>query len=204
MKATTQKLAGGGNGDRDHGLDQARPPRAPALRRRASKHMLLRTSPVLAISVVLLWGAVQPVFASPAAPFRGSFVVTQALTPDPTCGGFHIVAEGSGRATGLGRTEALFDECADFVEEPGRVHVYGNVVLTSANGDELHLAVDKAGNLPDATGDVHVAGPYTVTGGTGRFAGATGHGTTTTDTNVTSVVATVNMVGTLVVDRRAG
>lgn len=141
--------------------------------------------------------------ASSAAPFRARFVVTQDITPDPACGGFEILAQGTGRATRLGRTQALFDECANFVQEPGRVHVYGSAVLTSASGDELHLAVDKAGNLPDPAGNVHVAGPYRVTGGTGRFAGATGYGTTTTETNVTSSVATVKLNGTLLVDRRA-
>ena len=80
-----------------------------------------------------------------------------------------------------------------------RVLVYGSAILTSASGDKLHLAVDKAGNLPDPTGNVHVVGSYRVTGGTGRFAGATGYGTTTTDTNVTSRVATVNINGTLIV-----
>ncbi len=129
--------------------------------------------------------------------------MTQEIAPDPVCRGLHILAKGSGEATGLGRTEAFFDECANFVQEPGRVHVYGSAVLTSASGDELHLAVDKVGNLPDPAGNVHVAGPYTVTGGTGRFAGATGYGTTTTDTNVTSSAATVTLIGTLLVDRHA-
>ena len=203
MNARTENPGGVEDGHPDHLRGQARPPRGPALMRRARKHMVLRSSAALSMSVVVLWGAVQPVFASSAAPFRARFVVTQDVTPGQACGGFDIFAQGSGQATRLGRTQALFDECANFVQEPGRVHVYGSAVLTSASGDELHLAVDKAGNLPDPVGNVHVAGLYRVTGGTGRFAGATGYGTTTTDTNVTSRVATVKLNGTLIVDHRA-
>lgn len=143
--------------------------------------------------------AVTPV--TPAAQdnsFKGEFVVTQKITPDPTCGGLHVLAAGTGSATHLGqRTRASFDECANFVVEPGRVHVYGSGVLTSPDGDELHLTLEKAGHLPDLAGNVHVAGTYTITGGTGRLDRATGTGTTTTDTNVTSALATVQMTGTL-------
>jgi hypothetical protein len=159
---------------------------------------VLRVLALFVMSVATLWASAGPVFASSGIPFRAHFVATEVITPDAACGGLHIVATASGWATHLGaRTMASFDECANFVEEPGRVHVYGTVVLTSHRGDELHLTVDKVGNAPDAAGNVHVAGPFTVTGGTGRFAGATGGGTTTTDTNVASNVATADLTGTL-------
>lgn len=74
---------------------------------------------------------------------------------------------------------------------------YGTLVLTAANGDEIRVWVDKVGDPPGPSGDAHVAGPYVVTGGTGRFSGATGAGTTTTDANVTSSAAVAGLVGTV-------
>ena len=70
-------------------------------------------------------------------------------------------------------------------------------MLTAANGDEAHVWVDKVGDLPGPNGDAFVAGPYVVTGGTGRFSGATGAGITTTDANVISSTAIAELVGTL-------
>lgn len=174
-----------------------------------STHVRLMILVLSAVLLVVLGGASH--FASPQAAaewpatpveqdnsFKAEFVVTQTITPDPTCGGLHVRATGTGPATHLGqRTRASFDECANFVVEPGRVHVYGSGVLASPDGDELHLTLNKAGKLPDLAGNVHVAGNYTITGGTGRFDRATGSGTTTTDTNVTSTLATVKLTGTL-------
>ena len=171
---------------------------AGARRQERRRPSVRRSAAALAVSVVVLGGLVAPVGASADTPFRGHLVATVELRPDPACGGFHITATATGRATHLGgRATAVFDECADFVREPGRVHVYGTAVLTAPNGDELRLWLDKSGNPPDAEGDVHVAGPYRVTGGTGRFARAAGSGTTTTGTNVTSTVALVELLGTL-------
>lgn len=48
----------------------------------------------------------------------------------------------------------------------------GSVTLTAANGDELRF--DYVGRLDPATG--RGTGTFTLTGGTGRFAGATGSG----------------------------
>jgi hypothetical protein len=176
---------------------------------RRSSHARIRLVAASAIAVTLAAGLMTGSLAQAApasatssdsetAPFEGRFVATEDITPDPTCGGLHILARGTGWASELGaRTTALFDECANFAIEPGRVHVYGNVVLRAPNGDELHLSLNKAGNLPDPTGNIHLTGTYTITGGTGRFDGATGAGTTTTDTNVNSTTSTATLDGTL-------
>ena len=51
--------------------------------------------------------------------------------------------------------------------------------LTAANGDTLTLTVSSIGIEDLATGIIRVVGRYSVTGGTGRFAGATGSGEVT-------------------------
>jgi polar amino acid transport system substrate-binding protein len=99
-------------------------------------------------------------------PFNGSFEGTQTLTPlQPP---FAIV---NGSATGTGTHLGLFT-----VEFPHRVNVAtragnGTYTFTAANGDTLNA---------DFTGQaqggpiVSIVEHATVTGGTGRFAGATG------------------------------
>ncbi len=158
---------------------------------------LLQSAMALSLTLVVSGGGMPSAAASSETPFRAAFDVAMSLTPDPGCGGFRVSGTGIGRATHLGAATITVDECVDFAMEPGRVHVYGSLVLTAANGDQLHVSVDKVGDLPGPTGDAHVAGPYVVSGGTGRFAEATGSGTTTTDANVITSTATAKLVGTL-------
>jgi hypothetical protein len=97
-----------------------------------------------------------------SVPFKGvaDAVITGAVQQgDET----HLTVSATGRATHLGeftRTESLV--------LAGGV-VTGTVVFTAANGDQLHA--DVAGGFTSPT---TVAGTYTFTGGTGRFADATG------------------------------
>lgn len=101
-------------------------------------------------------------------------------------------------ATQLGQATWAGGECADFAATPGRVHVRdGRAVLTSANGDELHLSYEADGNPPNLAGDTRVTGPFAITGGTGRFGGASGGGTLTVDANINRPDASVEMTGTL-------
>lgn len=158
---------------------------------------LLQGALALSLTVVVSGGGTPAVAAPTETPFRASFDVVMSLTPDSACGGFRVSGTGVGRAMHMGAATLSVDECVDFAMEPGRVHVYGTLVLTAANGDQLQVSVDKVGDLPGPTGDAHVAGPYVVSGGTGRFAGATGRGTTTTDANVVTSTATAKLVGTL-------
>lgn len=148
---------------------------------------------MLVVSVVWTF----PVGASTERPFKAYFEVEMTLTPSPQCGGFHVSGTGHGHATHMGASVITVDECVDFVREPGRVHVYGSFVLTAGNGDTLEVSVDKVGDPPGPTGDAFVSGPYVVRGGTGRFAGATGGGVTSTDANVFTSTATADLIGTL-------
>ena len=66
-------------------------------------------------------------------------------------------------------------ELVDFCAIPGGVSVTGSFVMTAANGDELHGELTTTGSFA-ANGDLIIDGAYDVTGGTGRFADATGSG----------------------------
>jgi hypothetical protein len=76
---------------------------------------------------------------------------------------------GTGTATQLGRyTEHVTGQ----VNLPTR-HGIGAATFTAANGDTLTATVDGQAT-PASPGVISIVEVYTITGGTGRFAGATG------------------------------
>jgi hypothetical protein len=81
----------------------------------------------------------------------------------------------SGKSDGLGKVTGSFTVTVDF-NHPianGFVLVSKTGSLVAANGDTINLAM--VGTFNVTTFDVHYV--FVVTGGTGRFAGATGNGT---------------------------
>jgi hypothetical protein len=81
----------------------------------------------------------------------------------------------SGNAEGLGQVTGSFTVTVDFNHPvaDGFVLVSKTGSLVAANGDTINLAM--VGTFNVTTFDVHYV--FVVTGGTGRFAGATGNGT---------------------------
>jgi hypothetical protein len=81
----------------------------------------------------------------------------------------------SGNAEGLGPVTGSFTVTVDFTHPvaPGFVLVSKTGSLVAADGDKIFLAM--VGTFNVTTFDVHYV--FLVTGGTGRFAGATGNGT---------------------------
>jgi len=86
---------------------------------------------------------------------------------------------GQGNATHLGLTNVSGVVGFDFSNFPYSLDVYYAATLTAANGDELF--VSSVATLTDVASppegmNYSMAGSFTITGGTGRFAGATGSG----------------------------
>ena len=73
----------------------------------------------------------------------------------------------------------------------------GTAVLTAANGDQLFTTASGTATFPDANGIVTFRGTDTVTGGTGRFAGASGSLTRTARVSVRVLNGTYEFDGTL-------
>jgi hypothetical protein len=126
---------------------------------------------LIAVTVAAL-GAAAAV-AGNDVPFKGTDTFASALvTPPGTI--VRTVDQGGGIATHLGRFTMVASETVDF--GTGTV-TDGRYTLTAANGDTV-TGTYGGQILPGLTGYL-VSGP--VTGGTGRFAGATGtitfHGT---------------------------
>ncbi|MDX1286321.1 MAG: hypothetical protein R3182_14980 [Draconibacterium sp.] len=128
-------------------------------------------------------------------PFKAEFVGTymEGTGPNSMCGEWDparglfwvvVINEGEGNATHLGKFSHHFEFCADFYngDYPGPTG-HMEAWFVSANGDTLF--VDVAGVVLDGRLDHHpedvnsyFTDPWTITGGTGRFEGATGSGMT--------------------------
>ena len=89
---------------------------------------------------------------------------------DPANGDIVFFADLSGDSSHLGRTTGTATEV---LVDPDYVSDTVEAALVAANGDTLFLAYE--GHFIDADGDS--VGTFQITGGTGRFAGATGSGT---------------------------
>jgi hypothetical protein len=102
-----------------------------------------------------------------SVPFKGrSGGHSIAVSFDPVAGISYGRVEGKGRASHVGR----FTVTADVAVEVATGIPHGTWTITAANGDELFM--DMTGHGIDAH---HGFGEFTITGGTGRFEGATGY-----------------------------
>jgi hypothetical protein len=106
------------------------------------------------------------------------FTAVGSFAPISTPGVLTGTGVGSGHATHLGKVTVSASELLDFTVSPGNVVIRdGQLVMVAANGDELHWTYSGSGPVPNASGEVTFGGVFTITGGTGRFADATGSGT---------------------------
>jgi hypothetical protein len=115
----------------------------------------------LAVGTMMSVSLVQMAFAS--VPFKGDGLgQITSVQPGPN-GGDQYTAIASGQATHLG----------DYTREENLLVIAGilsgDVTFTAANGDVLTADISGAFTSPTTA-----AGTYTFTGGTGRFADATG------------------------------
>jgi hypothetical protein len=82
---------------------------------------------------------------------------------------------GEGEATHLGRFTFASVEFVDFSNFPPRVAVKARFTMTAADGDRLCGRYKTVG-LANDEGNLDILGTFRFTGGTGRFADATGGG----------------------------
>lgn len=140
---------------------------------------------------VLVAAALCLAFAAPVAakapvrPFGGSFTTVDSFDLDhPGCpsGAFlraNVVGQGQFRHLGL--TQVRFTHCSwlDLATGAGWTDT-GDMTLTAANGDKVFLHYQGTFQMdpwPDFVSSTVETLPWTVVGGTGRFAHAGGSGT---------------------------
>ena len=102
-------------------------------------------------------------------PFRGSYQQTEAGEPQsPTT--VLITASAVGTATHLGRYTMTSTALIDFTAGTG----VGHAIFVAANGDRLFSTGSGQATPTGEPNELSIHGTDTITGGTGRFEGATG------------------------------
>src|SRR5207253_4030549 len=127
----------------------------------------------LALATLVVLGLAGPAAADEQTPFKGGF--EGDVTHTPLIPPFDsVLVEAAGEATHLGRFTL---DIPHVVNRANRTAI-GTYEFTAANGDTL--TADFTGlATPTATpGVLYIVESATITGGTGRFAGATGSFTT--------------------------
>lgn len=108
----------------------------------------------------------------PAVPFRGAVTGELKMTVgSESCAGANLgVSNATGQALHMGSMTYHTEQCVD-----SNGAVTGKViVLTAANGDELHGTFRGRSSPGDVVGQYKVIATFTFTGGTGRFESAIG------------------------------
>ena len=121
------------------------------------------------IAGALLVSLAGPVSAGDQVPFRGTLEGTATITPlSPPMVSVRIEATGS--ATYLGR----FTLEAPHVVNQATLTAAGTYLITAANGDTITADLAGTATMVEPPYVISITETATVTGGTGRFAGATG------------------------------
>ena len=123
----------------------------------------------LALAIVVVLGLKGPVAAGEPVPFKGRFEAVETHTPLPPPLVL-IDADGTGRATHLGNFTLGIDALLNFKTKAA----VGFYEFTAANGDTLTAAFTGQSSPTATPGVIRIKENATITGGTGRFAGASG------------------------------
>jgi hypothetical protein len=133
-----------------------------------------------ALAATFLLTMAMPIHAEPhAKAFTAAFVTQEVLgfSPEacPAAPFLQGTTSGAGIASHMGKVSLSSTDCV-FPGQTSFTFTNGKLVLTAANGDTV-TAEYSGSLLPTVAFPVHtLSGAYRVTGGTGRFTGATGSG----------------------------
>jgi hypothetical protein len=122
----------------------------------------------LALAVVALLGFTRPAAAGDQVPVTGSFNGQSVQTPILPL--IHDEITATGRASHLGQFEMVISATVDPVARTGA----GTVVIVAANGDTLTGTLAGVSSPTPTPGVIEIVETVTITGGTGRFADASG------------------------------
>jgi hypothetical protein len=152
---------------------------------------------VVALCAVMV-AVPQPASAKSLVPFRATMfervISLEMCGPMLRC----PISEGRGQATHLGRTTETVAVVVDLAhpDAAGCFPEIRKTILTAANGDQIMMtATGKSCSTGPTT--VTAVDSYVVTGGTGRFSGASGSGTNTALVDLASRTAVVTFIGAL-------
>jgi hypothetical protein len=154
---------------------------------------IMKTVLSIPLTAVLLTAALAgPAAAAKGVPFHGTIQgieIAEVQFPK-----LFVDGSGSGNATHLGCFTLAYEVEVDFLTRT----TFGSYVFTAANGDNVFTDIIGFGT-PTENPDVHsIVEVHTITGGTGRFAGATGSFIKTSLLNLVTGVTSGSFDGTIV------
>jgi len=123
----------------------------------------------LALAVLAVLMLARPAAAGEQVPLRGNLQGNVTITP-LTPPNVSVLVEGTGNATQLGQ----FTVSIPHLVNRSNGTAVGSYEFTAANGDTLTADFTGHATPTDMPGVLYIEEVATITGGTGRFAGATG------------------------------
>ena len=126
-------------------------------------------------------------------PFKGTLqsVETYVVTPPI----MSVTANGSGNATLLGQYAIYYEVAVNLETVAGE----GSAQIVAANGDLLYASMSGQATPTGTTDVFDVVEEFTITGGTGRFANASGSFTLRRVVNITTGVTSGGFDGSIVI-----
>jgi hypothetical protein len=129
-----------------------------------------------------------------ALPFNGTLQSTESVVSEDDASALRHL-DGHGTATHLGQ----FNLQADFTVDKIKGDATGTATWTAANGDRIAVKVEGHGDIvvfPTVT----ITETHTITGGTGRFADASGHITIERSANILTGVSSGSLSGSITLE----
>jgi hypothetical protein len=134
-----------------------------------------------------------PVAALKEVPFKGSFSGTSTVVSG-RCDVLTNVISATGQITHLGRFTTAQSHCIDPTGADPLAFTEGEFTFTAANGGTI-FGTYSGRLVPTATpGVFEVDGVFTIEGGTGRFANASGGGVASGETNLADPAGPVTVI----------
>ncbi len=159
----------------------------------------------IALAVAVLCAVLVAIPQQAAAnlvPFRATVAETFTAGPCPPTPSLCVTATGNGQATHLGNIRESAAIVSNLASGPGPGCATDGhaetrtTTLVAANGDQISLVATGYG-CPTGPTTQSAVDSYVVTGGTGRFSGASGSGTITATIDLASLTAVVTFSGVL-------
>ncbi len=146
--------------------------------------------PLLAVLAVL--GAFPVAFATHSTPFNGSFSGSFTITSTTPTTKATITA--TGHLEHLGKTTFAGKATMTGTSECGGFTATEQETFTAANGDQIFASATDVACPTSNPNIIHVTASATITGGTGRFAHASGSFTTQVTAAAASPTATTGTI----------
>ena len=121
-------------------------------------------------ALILTAALAAPAAAQQQVPFKGAMQGNDIDTPGPSTGTVVVTTSGTGVATHLGQFSFTQQNTVNLMASTSA----GSAHWVAANGDSIDTTLTGSGEPTPTPGVISITEIHTITGGTGRFAGALG------------------------------